>query len=176
MNGAGDLTLSQNAPVAAEVAGLKGLRFKGGQMLTTDTKQIPNLDLSQPWAVEATIAVDAKPDGYVGGIYQAMNYGKSGMRLVLDQQMRLGVEIWTSEGQNKGIKGQSVLTPGRVYNTLVKFDGSRAYLYVNGKLDGSVDTALPAPYSGPIQIGVASGKDYNFNGFISGIKVLSLAD
>jgi hypothetical protein len=174
VNGAGALTLSQNAPVAAEVAGVRGLRFKGGQSLTGETKQIPNFDLSNPWALEATIAVDAKPDGFVGGIYQAMNYSKSGMRLVLDQQMRLGVEIWTGEGQNKGIRGQSVLTPGRVYNTLVRFDGSRAYLYVNGKLDGSVDTPLPAPYSGPIQIGVASGKDYNFNGFISGIRVLAL--
>jgi hypothetical protein len=165
--------VGSNAPLAAEVRGIKGLRFKGGQSLSSESKQIPGLDATKPWALEVALSVDDKPDGYVGGIYQAMNYGKSGMRLVLNQQMQLVVETWIGEGEAKNIRGRTVLSPGRVYRAQVKFDGTRAFLFVNGKLDGSVDMPLPAPFSGPIQVGTASGKDYNFNGIIHEMRVLA---
>jgi beta-galactosidase len=168
---AGALSLAANAPVAAKVGDISGLRFKGGQSVGGETKQTPELGGAKPWMLEATIVPEAKPDGFIGGIYQAMAYMKSGMRLSLSQDLRPTVDIVVGENKTNYIKGQTPLTLGRAYTLSVKFDGSRAYLLVNGRLEGSVDTALPAPYSGPILIGTASGQNYNFNGVIGEVKV-----
>jgi len=48
----------------------------------------------------------------------------------------------------------------------LQFDGKHAQLYLNGKLDGSVETPPPAAGARELQIGSASGKDYNLEGAI----------
>ena len=176
VQGAGALSFAANAPVPAQAGELKGLRFKGGESVSGETKQTPELGANKPWMLEATIVPEGKPDGYIGGIYQAMSYMKSGMRLALNQEMRLTVDIVIGEGKTNYIKGQTTLAPDRAYTVAVKFDGSRAYLLVNGRLDGSVDTPPPAPYSGPILIGTASGQNYHFNGVIGEVKVSVLGE
>jgi len=53
----------------------------------------------------------------------------------------------------------------------VKFEQGKAYLFIDGKLDTAIDSPLPAPCTGEINVGIASGDRYNFNGVIRSIKV-----
>ena len=120
--------------------------------------------------LEVVLAPEDKPGGYFGGIYQACAYGQSGFRLVIDQGMNLAVEAFTGK-ERKYFKGKTALAPGRFYTIGLKFDGARGYIFVDGKLDGSIDMPLPAPFDGPISVGQAGGKDYFFNGLIGDIRL-----
>lgn len=91
--------------------------------------------------------------------------------------MQLSVEIYTGPGHDKSryLSGKTPLEIGRFYTATVKFDGKFAYLYLDGKLDGSVETVPPAACREPLMVGDASGKDYYFTGVISSVKLLSLS-
>ena len=96
---------------------------------------------------------------------------KSGFRLTLNQQMQINIEIFPGDGKGRYLVSKTALVVGQTYHIELKFDGQRAYLFINDKLDNSLETPPPAPCANDILIGQASGKDYNFNGLISRIAV-----
>ncbi|HEY3333046.1 MAG TPA: glycoside hydrolase family 2 TIM barrel-domain containing protein [Capsulimonadaceae bacterium] len=149
-----------------------GLRFSHGTTATSDLKGLPGLSQGQPWTLEASFSIDEKPDGYCGGIVQAMAYGKAGMRLTLGQDLRLTAEIWVADGKAANLSSKAPLTLARNYDIRVVFDTTRTFLYINGKLDNAIETPPPAAYAGGVNIGTASGKDYNFNGVIRRVAFL----
>ena len=170
--GGGVLKAGASAPTPAPG---QGLQFAGGQSLTGETKELPGLGAlgSQPFAVRMTLAPAAKPSGFCGGLFQAMAYGTSGFRLVLGGDMRLGTDVFTAAGAAH-IGSKLVLETGRSYTVELRFDGTYATLVIDGQTDTMKEMALPAPYAGAIQIGLAAGKDYFYNGTISNIAVLKL--
>lgn len=165
------------APTPGELGGEKGLRFKDGQRLAGNPRQTPGLGVGGPFALELRFAPEGKPVGYMSGLYSGMSYDNSGFRLVIGPRMNLSVEIYTGPGHDKAryITGKTELELGRFYTTTVKFDGKFAYLYLDGKLDGSVETAPPAACLEPLEIGNTPGKDYFFTGVISSVRVFSLS-
>lgn len=162
-------------PAAPTPSPGRGLQFEGGQSLTGETKELPGLGAigSQPFAVRMTLAPTAKPGGYCGGLFQAMAYGTSGFRLVLGGDMHLSTDVFTAAG-TAHISSKMVLETGRSYTVELRFDGTYATLVIDGQTDIMKEMALPAPYAGPIQIGVAAGKDYFYNGTISNLAILKL--
>lgn len=176
VTGGGPLTFDEKAsPTLAELAGEKGLRFKDGQRLNGNPRQTPGLGVAGPFTLEMRFAPEGKPVGYMSGLYSDLIYDNAGFRLVIGPRMNLSVEIYTGLGHEKAryITGKTVLELGRFYTATLKFDGKFAYLYLDGKLDGSVETAPPAPCLEPLEIGDTPGKDYLFTGIISSVKVLS---
>ena len=165
------LQLSKNAPAAFSEEGHAGLHFSGGQSLSGNPRGIPAFRVQEPFSLEMTIAVDKPPVGYMGGLFQCMQYMKSGFRLVYYQNMKLGVEIFPGGDKGAYVSGQTALQPGRFYRVRLQFDGKHAQLYLNGKLDGSVETPPPAAGARELQIGSASGKDYNLEGAIEEIVI-----
>ena len=176
--GGGPLAFDEKAPpTLGELAGEKGLRFKEGQRLNGNPRQTPDLGVGGPSALEMRFAPESKPAGYLSGLYQCMVYDQRGFRLVIGPAMKLSVEIYTGPGHENAryVTGKTPLEIGRFYTATVKFDGKFAYLYLDGKLDGSVETVPPAPCQEPLMVGDASGKDYYFSGVISSVKLFSLA-
>lgn len=165
------LRFGKTAPEAFSGDGHAGLRFGGGRSLVGDGRGVPAFGAQAPFSLEVTAAVEKPPVGYLGGLFQCMEYRKSGFRLVYYQDMRLGVEIYPGEEKAAHIKGRTALQPGRFTRIRVQFDAGRAQLYLDGKIDGSVDTPPPAPCPAEIQVGTASGKDYHLEGAIEGITI-----
>ena len=153
----------------------KGLKFEGGQTLTGEVREIPGMGNigSRPFAVRVTFSPAAKPGGYCGGLFQAMDYGKAGFRMVLSKDLRLETEIFTAAGPGN-IGSKQVLDPGRTYTVELRFDGTYATLIIDGQTEIMKEMALPAPFRGMIQIGTASGNGYNYNGTISDISIMKL--
>lgn len=152
-----------------------GLKFEGGQSLGGETKAIPGLgDFgSHPFAVRMTLSPSAKPGGFCGGLFEAGSYGKTGFRLTLGNNMKIGVELFSADGI-KNLSTRTVLETGRAYTVELRLDGTYVTFLIDGQTDTMKELPMPAPYSGPFRIGVAAGKDYFFNGTISNIAVLKL--
>ena len=160
-----------SAPTPVQAGGVPALRFRHGQCLTAEGKQAPGVGAGGPMSLQVVLTPEDKPDGYMGGIYEHMDYLKAGFRLALNQQMQVNVEIFPGDGKGRYLVGKTPLVVGQTYHVELKFDGQRAYLFLNDKLDTSLETPPPAPCDARILIGQASGKDYNFNGSISRISV-----
>jgi len=176
VKGMGCLKFGKLNPTLVKLQDKTVLRFRKGQFLIGNSKEIPELYNGHPFILDVVLAPEEKPLGYYGGIFQCMNYGKSGFRLCIDQHMKIVVEFFTGPGQHRVIRGKSVLTRDRFYKIRVKFDGIRGYIFLNNKLDGVVDSPPPAPCKGEILIGRASGKNYDFNGLISEISILGITE
>ncbi len=165
------LQFGKEAPAAFSGDGHAGLRFGGGRSLIGSGKGVPAFGVQAPFSLEMSVAVEKPPVGYMGGLFQCMEYGKSGFRLVCYQDLKLGVEIFPGGGKRAFIRGQTALQPGRFYRVRLQFDAGRAQLYLDGKVDGSADTPPPAACAGEIQVGTASGKDYHLEGAVEEIVV-----
>jgi hypothetical protein len=177
VSGGGDLVASAPAPVP--VAN-HGLRFVHGAQLSGDLKKIPGLGgmgEGKPFAVKITFTPEAKPSGYFGGLFQAMDYGRAGFRLELDQQMKAVVEIFLngSPDGRRGLESRAPLEFGRTYTVEVRFDGTYATLLIDGKVDQMQEMTLPGVYNGEFDIGVAGGTHYFFNGTIEDLSLMGLA-
>jgi len=153
----------------------KGLKFEGGQTLMGEVREIPGMGAmgSSPFAVRMTFTPMAKPTGYCGGLFQAMDYGKAGFRMVLSKDLRLDTEVFTAAGP-QSISSKQVLDPGRTYTVELRFDGTYATLIIDGQTEIMKEMPLPAPCRSIIQIGTASGNGYNYIGTISDISILKL--
>ena len=160
-----------NAPTPVQAGGVSALRFRHGQSLTAEGKLAPGLGAGGPMSLQVVLTPEDKPDGYMGGLYEHMDYLKSGFRLALTQQMQVNVEIFPGDGRGRYLVSRTPLAVGQTYRVELKFDGQRAYLFLNDRLDTSLETPPPAPCDARILIGQASGKDYNFNGSISRVSV-----
>ena len=165
---------SQSQPTLVQIEGQNCLRFRNGQRLDGNTKQIPALAKGGPMRLETTLAVEEITPGYCGGIFQSMVYGKKGFRLVIDRQMKLSVEIYFEDQPAKYLKGKTPLQLGRMYDISVDFDGQYAKLMIDDRFDALIQSPPPSAYTGPLQIGVASGKDYFFNGVIKKMSLYTL--
>ncbi|MEI6503022.1 MAG: hypothetical protein WCP21_18590, partial [Armatimonadota bacterium] len=118
VTGGGALSLEEKAaPTPGELAGEKGLRFKAGQRLTGDPRQTADLGVGGPFALEIRFAPEAKPVGYMAGLYQCMIYDNAGYRLVIGGNMQLSMEIYTGPGHDKAryLVGKTPLEVGRFY-------------------------------------------------------------
>lgn len=177
VSGGAELKLSEDSPSAptmAEVAGTKGLRFREGQYLTGSWREF-SVEEGKPFTVTATIVPEEKPPGAYGGIFEACGYQHSGFRIVLTQDFHVAVEIFVGVGEENhhGITSRAVLEPGKPATVGVRFDGALVTLIIDGVEDNVVDMAFPAPFDGPIRVGMAAGENYFLNGIISEIKISS---
>ena len=167
--GGGPLKAGTPSPT---LEGTNGLKFENGQALTGETKAIPGLAGfgTQPFAVRMTFCPLAKPTSPCGGLFEVCGYGTNGFRLTLGGSMKLAIEVWPGPG----FSSKTVFEIGRTYTVEMRFDGTYATLLVDGQTDTMKEMAMPAPYDGPIRIGVAAGKDYFYNGTISQISISKL--
>jgi len=156
----------QSEPTLTTKDNIKALRFCNGQDLEGHAT-----NPTGPFSLEVRLAVESKPSGYCGGIYQAMQYGSNGFRLLLGPNLKLGVDINLSEKTTVYLVGNTPLEIGRFYDITLKFDGKHASLYLDRKLDATIECPLPAPFTGPVSVGTASGKDFYFNGLIQRIQI-----
>ena len=162
-------------PLAPTLDPGKGLKFEGGQTLMGEVREIPGMGAigSSPFAIKMTFTPTAKPTGYCGGLFQVMDYGKAGFRMVLSKDLRLDTEVFTAAGP-QNISSNQVLQPGRTYTVELRFDGTYATLIIDGQTEVMKEMVLPAPCRGLIQIGTASGNGYNYIGTITDISILKL--
>jgi beta-galactosidase len=162
-------------PVLSADKDMPGLQFQHGQELSGDTRKIPGFLDGSPFKLSVLLTPQAKPDGYHGGVFQCMVYQQSGFRVVLQKNtMKLTVQVYTGPKQAKYLNSKAPLTLGHDYRMDLVFKNDKAYLYLNNKLDACIDCLPPAPCPMPFRIGVASGKDYNFNGIIKEIAISKL--
>jgi beta-galactosidase len=169
--GGPSLAAGSAAPTPVAEPARQGLRFRDGQSLAVTGGAIPALGAGKPFALEVVLATEAPPSGAIGGLVQAMEYMKSGFRLVQYPDLTVGAEIYPAPGRPVYIRSRLPLETNRLYTVRLQFEAAQACLYVDGKLAAGTDTAPPAPFTGAISIGRASGKDYHFNGVITELSI-----
>ncbi len=152
-----------------------GMRFAHGTCLYGGVKGLHGIGDATPWSIDVDFTLEAKPDGYCGGVFQAMNYLKAGMRLVVGQDLKLTTEIYHDDGKAVYLSSAAPLVIGKPYKAKVAFDGKKATLYLNGQPDASIDAAIPSAFSGDCMIGEASGNSYHFNGTVRTIALTPTA-
>ena len=152
-----------------------GLLISGGQSLSGQLKNGP-LAEGKPFAIEMEVAPTGKPGGALGGLISAGAYQQSGLRLMLTQELKPTVEIFSGHGPEnaKYLVGREPLKTGSFSVLRVEFDGHQAKLLVNGALQHVVSSPLPAPWQGEMLVGKAGGKDYFFNGALGKISIQEL--
>ncbi len=153
-------------PQLIQMNGENHLRFRNGQRLTGDTRKIPGLADGGPMRLDVTLVVEEKSPGYLGGIYEGMNYGKKGFRLSVGSNLKLSVEIFFEDSPPKFLKSKAPLELGGTYSISIDFDGQYAKIMINDKLDSLIECSPPSAYGGLFQIGNASGSKYHFHGII----------
>ena len=171
----GESALSAKEPFPQPVTEpLTGMRFTKNCISFGKCPAI--MSSGAPYSMITEIVPEGIPGAYCGGIVQAFSYLNSGFRISLGQDMKLGVEINTGKGSEntKYVQSKTVLQIGTKYKVEVRFDGKTASLFINGQLDNAIACPLPAPCSGDIQIGCASGKDYYFIGIIGSVGFYAL--
>ncbi len=163
------------SPQPARIGDAPALRFTGEEGMAAALKSVAELAQAAPFALDVDLSPDASPDDYYGGIYQAMEYRKSGFRLVMNRGLKLEAHIFTGKGQARQLRGKTVLSIGGRYHVSLRFDGRNALLFINGKLDAATRSPLPAAFTGHAQVGSASGKGgYHFKGRIGRIALSRL--
>ncbi|MBI5832087.1 MAG: hypothetical protein HZB16_07235, partial [Armatimonadetes bacterium] len=171
VDGGPPLSFGQKPPTAYTSAGHAGLHFDGGQSVGAESKPIPALTSGGPFSLEMSLAAEKPPAGYMGGLFECMKYRNAGFRLVYYQNMKLGVEIFTGPEKAAFLTGPTVLQPGRFYRVKVVFDGQRAQLLLDGKLEASVDTPPPAGCDSGLRVGQAAGDRYDLVGVVEEISL-----
>ncbi len=159
-----------NPPQPIAVAG--GVKFAHGSSVEGSVKGLAGIADATPWTLNVDLTVDEKPDGYCGGIFQAMDYLKAGLRLVVGENLKLTTEIYEADGKGRYLTSSAPLTPGRDYKVRIVFDGQKATMYLNNHLDAVVDSPVPDAWAGGLQVGVAGGNKYNFNGVVRSLSIV----
>lgn len=187
--GAWDVGRFANGKLAASVGGQEltgdgtpaiignrsGLRLKDGQHLSGKLPTTP-LATGAPLAIEIEVAPDGKPGGYCGGLLEAGSYETSGLRITIGQDLKVCVEIWNGLVHDKTvyIVSREPLPTGRYSAIRFEHDGKEGRLLIDGQIQALKACALPAPYAGDIQLGLASGTNYWFNGVIGNVRITAL--
>jgi beta-galactosidase len=166
----------QGSPTMKEHEGASMLHFEGGQSLQGNLSDLPELGgigSAQPFSVEMRFTAEALPSGYYAGLFQAAEYGKSGVRMMLKKDMKLIVQGFVEGEAEKsfGLETTAPLELGRTYTVEMQFDGAYARLLIDGRLDSLKACPLPIPYSGRFQVGRIAGPDYIFNGTIEMLSI-----
>ncbi len=159
------------APTVFRSPGHAGMHFTAGQSVFANEDAGKAIASGTPLTLEMTMMPERAPVGYMAGLFEWAQFGTSGFRLVYYQNMKLGVEIYSGAGKAAYLSGQTALTPGRYYRIQLRFDGQRAQLFLDGKLEASVDTPLPAACPVGFRLGAAAGKDYNLEGVIEEVSI-----
>ncbi len=165
--GAVRLAVADGQPTAAA----RGVRLRHGDSLTGQVGEDGALFGGARMELRARLAVEAEPDGYFGGVFEASDYNEAGLRLMIDRPGRVVVEVFPGPGQRQTLRSRNPLALDRMHEVRVAFDGQMARLYVNGQLEALEPSAGPAAYHGMIRVGKAGGQDYNFNGRIASVDV-----
>lgn len=150
-----------------------GFRFRAGRNFAAPLKKtdVPAA-MKMPYSVFADFTPEAGPDGYMSGIVQMCDYMKSGFRIVLHKDLRINVEIFPGDGKKACyLRAKTPLELNRRATCELKFDGKKALLLINGKLDSLIDCPFPKEFNGDIMFGNASGSQYHFNGRIHSVAV-----
>ncbi len=150
-----------------------GFRFGEGRYFGSPLRKtaVPET-MKTPYSLFVEFTPEAAPDGYMSGIVQMCHYLKCGFRIVLHKDLRINVEIFPGDGRKACyLRSKSPLTLGRRTSCELKFDGKKAILLVNGKLDTILDCPFPKEFSGDIMFGNASGQAYHFNGKIHSVAI-----
>ncbi len=150
-----------------------GFRFRAGRYFGSSLKKtaVPAAMKTQ-YSIFADFTPEAGPDGYMSGIVQMCHYMKSGFRIVLHKDLRINVEIFPGDGKKACyLRAKTPLELNRRSNCELKFDGKKALLRINGKLDSIIDCPFPKEFSGNIMFGNASGSKYHFNGRIHSVAI-----
>ncbi len=169
--GAGSFSFDPNQqPVSAVVDGQKVLRFRNGQTLLGDPKQIPGFCRGKPFAVEFVLRMEEKSPGALGGILETGVYLKNGFRLMTAGQT-LSAECFAEHPRYPSSKGELELN--RFYTVMLSFGESHMSFLLDGKLTSLVASPPPLTSDNRILIGHGSGTDYFFQGCLKSLKTFS---
>ncbi|MDD2600919.1 MAG: glycoside hydrolase family 2 TIM barrel-domain containing protein [Kiritimatiellae bacterium] len=159
-------------PIKATVDGQTALKLNGNMYFTSNLALIDHFNSEHPFSVEVGLSIDELPEARNRhfGVYQAMNYMKSGFRTTISTKGSVGITVFTGQGKALNFGGKTELVPGRYYDIKVSFDGTQVKLLVNGELDLVRKSPLPAPFSGNVFVGHASGEG-TLKGDIHHIKI-----
>jgi beta-galactosidase len=161
--------------VQVAIGNRTGLRLAGGQCLIGRLNATP-LAEGKPLAIEIEVAPDGKPGGYCGGLVECGIYQTAGLRLVIDQGLRVSVEHWAGKGPENAtyLVARQPLPTGRFSVVRYEHDGIQARLLIDGQIQEIKNCPPPAPYKDGVRVGLAGGKDYWFNGVVGNVRILSL--
>jgi len=165
---AGDFELSAvdgASPEAVEIDEVPGLRFRNAELRTAGGPV--NLFGAGKTEIRLVFQAGEEPVGYYGGIMQAMDFHKGGVRiLVRKKDLRLVAEYAVGPDERRQLVSNQPMIPGRTYTVTLSFDGKASRMLIDGAISAVSHSPGPAPYRGPIRFGRASGTDYNFNGVL----------
>lgn len=148
------------------------LTLAAGQELTLTLAAGP-LATASPVALEIGIAPRVAPTAYHGGLIEAGDYQKSGLRILLQHDLRVSVEHWTG-GEPTYLVSPSSIPLGMLSTIRYEHDGAMARLLIDGKMVAQANCAPAAAWTGTVHIGIASGPSYFYDGGIGRIRILAL--
>jgi beta-galactosidase len=159
-------------PIKAVIDDETVLKMDGNIYLNGNLSKIESFDSTAPFSVEVGLSIDELPEAHNRhfGIYQAMNYMKSGFRVTISTKGTVSVTVFPEAGKALNFKGKTELVPGRYYDIKVSFDGKQVKLLVNGKIDLVSKCPMPAPFNGEVSVGRSSGEG-TLKGDIQHIKI-----
>jgi hypothetical protein len=152
------------------------LRLTGGHFVAGRLPAGNPLASGRPLAIEVEVAPTGKPGGHRGGLVEVGEYQKSGLRLVLDRDLRVVVEHWSGLGADKAVnlKSREPLAIGHFATVRYEHDGREARLLVDGQIQELKVCPPPSPYAGGIRIGLAGGEGYWLDAMVGGARMLEL--
>lgn len=160
-----------------KVDGKVGVRLKGGQYLSgiLDVGPIAN---GGPFALEIDVAPSAAPTAYLAGLIQAGTYMQSGVRILLRQDLCVVVEHFAGTGDDKAtyLVGGTPLPIDKFSTVRYEYKDGKARLLVNGLAQETKPCTPSANWTGPFQIGSASGNSYDLDGTVAGVRLYVLTD
>jgi beta-galactosidase len=179
-----DLSRFKDGKVACDVAVLSagrmapmptdgGLRFADGASLEGDA-HLPDLK-GRPFLFSADFTPGTQEPGRWAGIFQGL-----GFRMFLAQSeepnvLKMKVELYVG-GKSLFLDSRATLRAGQRYRFDLTFDGRRAALLREGKVDHAVSCPLPGVAGGPLRVGVLSGIEGGYRGVIHRLTVSALEE
>lgn len=138
-----------------------------------------SLNITGPLTVEAWVKINSS--GRLRGIverYNWLNTPDGGFALRLTADNKIQFHTVRSNTEAAGVQGGTSLSVGTWHHVAGVFDGGQIKVYVDGKLDGAVNTAVaPAAGTTSLKIGVPGHRyygdttNYFFDGLIDEVRV-----
>lgn len=135
-----------------------------------DTTPFPAAMSSAPYSVSVEFTPTAAPDAPLSGLIQVGTYLKNGFRILLAQDLRVHVAVYSDAGVYT-LNSATPVDMNRRNLVEISFDGLKAVLSVNGKIAKIQKGTYPGPCSNPAIVGAADGLNYHFNGVIHDIQI-----
>jgi hypothetical protein len=152
----------------------KWLLVNGGEQLTTTMENGP-LATGKPFAIEIEFMTSLQPSGYHGGLLEASSYNESGLRILLQQDFRISVELFPGAGKDPVyFVSANPVSLGVPQMVRFEHDGEIGRLSINKAVVVTQRSPPPAAWDGIWRLGEASGNSYYYNGRLGVVRYTAL--